>query len=134
MYRFRAGSWSSEGSPFYIGELRGHFSIAHGEHVHAAEVPGLAVAELAIHPTHDGTIAAHDHILGLEHRIGIVREPRPPERDHRGLALDPPAVRRGRRVLEYGVIGEPRRQGVRVVTIECFVEAIDDHAGGWRRH
>lgn len=40
-------------SSFHISELRGYFPVAHGEHVHAAEVPRLSVAHLVIHPPCD---------------------------------------------------------------------------------
>ena len=55
--------------PFHVRELRRHLPFAHGEHVHAAQVPRLPVPQLAIDPADDDAIAADDEVLGLEQRV-----------------------------------------------------------------
>ena len=40
-------------SSLRVHQFRGYFSVAYGKNVHAAEVPRLAVAHLAIDPSHD---------------------------------------------------------------------------------
>ena len=112
---------------FHIRLFCGHLSVAHREDVHATEMSGLPVTQLAIEPAHDRAIIAHDQIFRVEHRVGIAREPSP-EVDHRALAFDPLAVRCRRRILEHGVIGQQRRQRVRVVPIERLVEPFDNVA------
>ena len=56
---------------FYVRKLRGHLSITHGEDIHTAQVPWLAVPHFAIHPAHNRAIAAHDGLLGIEMCVGI---------------------------------------------------------------
>src|SRR5437588_462889 len=96
-------------SPFYVGELGGYFALADGEDVDAAQVPGLAVAHLAIHPEHYGAIAAYDDFLSFELCVGIVSEPSAPEFDHGGFARDAAAVGGGGSVFEDGVVRQERR-------------------------
>ena len=93
-------------SPFHVRELGGHFPVAYHEDVHPTQMPRLSVADLAIHPPHDGAITTDDDFLGLESRTGIASEPLPPKRDHRGLSLYAVAVWRGRRVLKHRVVGQ----------------------------
>src|SRR5947209_6652741 len=96
-------------SPFYVGEFRGYSSVADGEDVDTAEVPGLAVAHLAIHPEHYGAIAAYDDFLGFELCVSIVREPSAPEFEHGGFARDAAAVGGGGGIFEDGVVRQERR-------------------------
>src|SRR5579863_6925361 len=98
-------SGSTQSSAFHIGELCGYFSVAHSKNVDAAQVPWLAVTHLAVNPSHNDATLAHDDFLGLEPCVGITREPSAPELDHGGLSFDSASIRRGRRVLEQGVIG-----------------------------
>jgi hypothetical protein len=94
--------------PFHLTELCGRFSVAHAKNINAAQVPGLAVAHLAIDPLHHGTIPAYDEFFGLESRVGIRRELSAPELHHRRFSLDSPPVRRRRRILKDGVVGQKR--------------------------
>src|SRR5207248_10033048 len=111
----------------YVRELRSHFSVTDGEDVNATQMPRLPVATLVIDPAHDGTIATDNDFLGFESRIGISREPFPPERDDRSLALDPPAVRCRRCILKHRVVSQQRGHSIGIMTIECLVEVLDDH-------
>src|ERR1700690_1405636 len=113
------GGWEKDSrkscdSAFHVGELGGDLSFAYGEDVHATQMPGLSVADLAIHPADGGAVTADDDFLGLESRIGIAEEPLAPEDHHHGLALDPAAVRGGRRVLEDGVFGQQKGRPARI--------------------
>src|SRR2546430_9834272 len=93
-------------SPFHVCKLRGHFSVAHLENIHATQMPRLSVADLAIRPAHYATISTHDNFLCLESSIGIALEPLPPECEHRRLSLHPPPVGCGGRVLGHRVVGQ----------------------------
>ena len=115
--------------PFHISELGRDFAVAHREHIHTTNVPGLSITHLAIYPEHDHAVSTHDYVLGVKVRIGILLEPRPPECDYGCLPLHAAAIRRGRCILENCVVCEHEGQGVRVMPIECIVESIDYGSG-----
>jgi hypothetical protein len=119
------GAGACARSALHIREFGRNFSIAHGEDIDSADVPGLAVPHLAIDPKHHGAIAADDDFLGVEMGVGVAGEPSAPEVDDRGFAVDAAAVGSRRGVLEDGVIGQERGQGVGVVTVE---------GGSWEPH
>ncbi len=98
-----------------VREFGGDFAIANGEDVYAAQMPGLAVAELAIDPQHCCAITGDDHVFSLEVCVGVAREPTAPERDDGGFTFNAVAVRGGRGVLEDRVVGEQRSERVGVV-------------------
>ncbi len=58
--------------------------------------------------------------------IGILPKPTSPELRDAGLALNPPAIRRRRDVLENCVFGQQVCEGIRVVAVENLVETLDD--------
>src|SRR5579859_779633 len=120
-------------SAFHVGEFGGYFSVADGEDVDAADVPGLAVAQLVIRPENDGVIAADDDVFGIEACVGIAGEPGAPEFDDGGFSLDAAAVGGGGRVFEDGVISQELGQAVGIVTVEGIVEMVDGGAGGLLR-
>lgn len=88
-------------------------------------MPGLTIAHLAINPEHRSAISADDYLLRVEVRVGIAREPAPPEFDHGGLALDSPAIRSRGSILEHRILGQQRCQRISVVPVERLVEMID---------
>jgi hypothetical protein len=90
-------------SALHIGEFGGNFAVADGEDIHATDVPGLAVAHLAIDPQDHGAIAADDDFLGIEVGVGVAREPSAPEAGDGGFTFDAAAVGSGGRVLEHRV-------------------------------
>src|SRR5690348_11508900 len=110
--------------PLHIRQLRGNFPSTHSEDIHSAHVPGLAVARLPIHPPHHCPIAGYDGLLSLEAGVRIARKPCSPELSHGGFALHPPSVGRGRRVLEYRVVGQKLGQSVRIMPVERLIEAV----------
>jgi hypothetical protein len=57
--------------PFHLTELCGRFSVAHAKNINAAQVPGLAVAHLAIDPLHHGTIPAYDDSSASNRASGL---------------------------------------------------------------
>lgn len=115
-------------SAFYVSELGGYFAVADGKDVHPAQVPWPAISRLAINPAHHGAIAAHDDFLGIEASVGIMGEPRTPELDDGGFALDAAPVGSGRGIFKNGVVGQERGQTMNVVPVESIVEAVNGGA------
>jgi len=116
-------------SSFYVSEFRGHSPVTYGEEVHAAEVPWLSVAHLAIHPADDGPIIAHDHFLRLEPCIGL-RANHP--RQNSTTAIFPSIrVPSGAGDVSSKTVSSVSRDAKASASwaIECLVESLDHQAG-----
>ncbi len=69
--------------------------------------------------------AAHDHLLGVERRTRIAREPLAPECGDGVGPDDPLAIGRGRGVLEDRVAGQERRDRGGILPVDRGAEALD---------